>query len=532
MAQLHTAPQKIIAAPTRNDGTVSGGVPRAGFRQWISLAVLTLPVVLVAADSTILGFAVPSLSRALEPSASEMLWIIDVYSFVLAGLLVTMGTLGDKIGRKKLLLIGSAGFGVASVIAAFAPDATSLIAARAALGIAGATLMPSTLSMLRDIFRDNNQRRIAIGIWSAAASAGAALGPIAGGFLLEHFWWGSVFLVNVPVIVAIVIAGAFLLPESRNPHPAKFDILSSLYSLAGILPVVFAIKHMVESGFDLVTLGSAAVGGLFLAVFIRRQRVLRDPMIDVELFKNPRFSTGIAVQTGSIFALAGSLFVITQYLQLVLGMGPMEAAFWLIPAMVAEAGSALLAAAVAKKIGVRPAITIGMTLVAVGFAIAVVAGAHMPVIVLGAGMFVLGFGTGLSYALSSDAIMGSVQPERAGSAAAVAETAYEMGHALGVAILGSILAVVYRAAIDVPATLGADLADKARSTLGGAMEIASDVPNPAAAKALTESAQGAFLNGFTVLGIIASALMLGIALLAWKTLPKDLAVDAASAAEH
>lgn len=490
---------------------------RAGAREWLALVVLTLPVLLVAVDATVLGFAVPALSEALQPTGNELLWIVDVYSFVLAGLLVTMGTLGDRIGRRRLLLFGAAGFGIASVLAAYAGSAQMLIGARALLGITGATLMPSTLSMLRSIFLESGQRRQAIAVWAAVASGGAALGPILGGVLLEHFWWGSVFLINVPVIVLLLVAGRLLLPESRDPAPGRFDALSAVLSLAAILPVVYAIKDVVQHGPGLTALLLAAVGLGLGVLFVRRQRGLADPMIDIGLFGDRVFTVGVLVNMFSVFALVGGFFVITQYLQLVLGMSPLIAALWLLPAMLADAGSALLAVRVARRISVHHAVSAGLLLAAAGFAVAMLLGGHAPVAVLSAGLLVLGSGTGIAYTLSNDAIMSAVRPEKAGPAAAISETAYELGAALGVAVLGSILAAGYKAGFVVPAGVGAAAAAEAEKTLGGAMVTAGRLPaGPGAA--LVDSARAAFTGGMDLVGVAAVVVLAGTAVLALTTL--------------
>lgn len=496
MTQLETAP-----------------ATKAGVRQWLALAVLTLPVLLVAIDATVLGFAVPALSEALQPSSGQLLWIVDIYSFVLAGLLVTMGTLGDRIGRRRLLLIGATGFGLASVFAAYADSAPALIAARALLGIAGATLMPSTLSMLRSIFADAGQRRLAIAIWAATASGGAAAGPLVGGALLEHYWWGSVFLINVPVIIVLLIAGLIILPESRDPDPGKFDVASAVLSLATVLPLVYALKQAAAGGVSGAVLGCAAAGLLFGIVFVRRQRTLSHPMIDIGLFSNRVFTVGILVNMFAVFALIGGFFVLTQYLQLVLGLSPLTAALWLVPVMIADALSALCAVWVARRMPLHYAVALGLALATVGFGIALLLGGHVPVAVLSAGLLIAGSGTGVAYALSNDAIMSAVRPEKAGSASAISETAYELGTALGVAVLGSLLAVGYQGRLTLPSGIGADAAARATETLGGAVAAAEQLPHDQAAAVLA-AARDAFTHGMDLTGIAAVVVLAGTAALA------------------
>jgi MFS transporter, DHA2 family, multidrug resistance protein len=314
----------------------AGSAHRAGRREWLALAVLALAVLLLAIDGTVLSLAVPALSASLDPSATQLLWIGDVYSFALAGLLVTMGSLGDRVGRKRLLLLGATGFGLASLLAAFAPTAGWLIAARALLGVAGATLMPSTLAIIRTLFVDARQRTTAIAVWAAAATAGAAAGPLVGGALLEHFWWGSVFLINVPVMVVLIVSGAVLLPESRDPHPGPFDLLSALLAALAILPVVDAVKEVASAGVTVWAVLVAGAGVTSAVAFVRRQRRLAAPLFDVSLFRLPAFSGAVGANLLSIAALSGLLFFLSQYLQLVRGYGPLEAGLRQLPLTLAS----------------------------------------------------------------------------------------------------------------------------------------------------------------------------------------------------
>ncbi|WP_191060847.1 MFS transporter, partial [Geminicoccus harenae] len=301
---------------------------RATPREWIGLAVLALPCLVYSMDLTVLNLAIPQLSADLRPSAAQLLWIVDIYGFLVAGSLITMGTLGDRIGRRRLLLIGAAAFGVASVLAAFAPSAELLILARAVLGLAGATLAPSTLSLIRTMFQDDRQRTFAIGVWIASFSAGAAIGPVVGGVLLEHFWWGSVFLIALPVMLLLLVLGPFLLPEARDPDAGRMDLPSAALSVVAVLAVIYGIKHSAEAGFGLLPALAILAGLAVGLLFVRRQRRLDDPLIDVSLFRIPSFSAALLINLLSLFAALGFFLVIGQYLQLVLGMGPLEAGLW------------------------------------------------------------------------------------------------------------------------------------------------------------------------------------------------------------
>lgn len=336
-------------------------------QRWTGLAVLVLAVTLVAVDATVLSLAIPSISETLRPSGTQLLWIGDAYSFVLAGLLVSMGSLSDRIGRKKLLLAGSSAFGAASLLAAYAPSAGWLILARALLGVAGATIMPSTLSLIRSLFPDDRERATAIGIWGAAATAGAALGPVVGGVLLEHFWWGSVFLLNIPVLVLLLVLGAWLLPESKDPKPGRWDVLSVLLSLAGVIGVVYAIKEAAAHGVARWDVPVAAVlGAAALTVFVRRQLRLPAPLLDVRLFADRRFTGAVLASLTALIGLSGVVFVTSQYLQLVRGYEPLKAGLAELPAFAGAVVGGLLTARLARRTGARAALTLGLLAMGIG----------------------------------------------------------------------------------------------------------------------------------------------------------------------
>ena len=482
-------------------------IQRAGRREWLGLAVLMLPVLLVSVDNTVLSFAIPSLSRALAPTGTELLWIVDIYALVLAGLLVPMGALGDRIGRRRLLLIGSSGFGLVSLAAAFVPSPEALIGARALLGLFGAMLMPATLSLIRNIFAVPSQRRIAIAVWAAGFSGGAALGPIVGGVLLEHFWWGSVFLLSVPVLIPLLVLGVVLLPESRDPNPGPVDLLSVLLVMAAMVPVVYGIKEIATSGLGPQSLLPIAVGLVFGVLFVRRQLRRLHPMLDVRLFRNPAFSGSIAANLLSIFGQVGFIFFLSQHLQLVLEKSPQEAGIIMLPGLLVTIVAGLAVVRVVRH--VRPSYVVagGLLLNAVGYTIMMITGEGASVGSLITAFMVLGLGVGSAETISNDLILSSVPATKAGAASAISETAYEVGAVLGTAVLGSILTASYRNGVVVPDGLTSADTAAASETLGGAVEAAQRLPEGAAAQ-LLESARAAFDSGVVLTSLIGVILML------------------------
>jgi MFS transporter, DHA2 family, multidrug resistance protein len=489
--------------------------PRAGARAWVALAVLMLPVLLVSVDNTVLSFALPAIALDLGPTSIEQLWIIDVYPLVLASLLVTMGTLGDRFGRRRMLLIGATGFGLVSVLAAFAPTATLLIAARALLGVFGAMLMPSTLSLLRSIFTDRNQRRLAIAVWASGFSAGSALGPIVGGILLEHFSWGSVFLLAVPVLVPLLVLAPFLVPESRDPRPGRFDPVSILLSLGTMVPIVYAIKEVAVEG-----LASAAplwfvVGLGFGVLFVRRQLRRETPMLDMSLFRRGTFSGAIVVNLLSVVGLVGFLYFVAQHLQLVVGLSPLQSGLALVPGLVAMIASGLIVVPIAARL--RPTLVVPAALAFSVAAYVMVAFSTGELWLLIVGFVALGIGIGAAETVSNELILSSAPPAKAGAASAVSETAYELGAVLGTAVLGGILTALYRAQLVVPAGVPAEAADAARETLAGAIAVSESLPADLAAQ-LTQAAAHAFDSGVTVTALIGAGLIVVAGVVAATTL--------------
>ncbi|WP_038469623.1 MFS transporter [Arthrobacter sp. PAMC 25486] len=518
----------MAISPATSKTGLSETTPRAGVRSWIALAVLMLPVLLVSVDNTVLSFAIPSISLALTPSASELLWIIDIYPLVLAALLVPMGSMADRFGRRKLLLIGSTGFAVVSVFAAFAPNAGALIGYRALLGLFGAMLMPSTLSLIRNLFLHPGQRRTAIAVWAAGFSGGAALGPIVGGFILEHFWWGAVFLMSVPVLIPLLILAPIFVPESKDPNPGKIDVWSILLSFGAMVPTIFGIKEIAQSGFSVVNLALIVLGVGLGAVFVRRQMRRENPMMDVTLFKNPVFSGSVSANLLSIFALVGFLYFITQHLQLVVGLSPTHAAYVLVPGLAITVIFGLLAASLANHFRPSWLVVGGLLLNATAFLIVFLNsdGSVLGIIIAFA---VLGAGVGTAETISNDLILSAAPPAKAGAASAISETAYEVGSVLGTAVLGSILAASYRMNVVIPEGVSADASNTASQTLGGAIDVAGTLPVEQG-KALLESAKHAFDSGSGTVAMVSVVLMLAAALMCAWTLRS--AVTAPEPVDH
>ena len=507
--------------PPRTDAA-----PRVGWRGWLALVVLMLPVLLVSVDNTVLSFALPAIALDLEPTSAQQLWIIDAYPLVLASLLVTMGVLGDRFGRRRMLLIGATGFGIVSALAAFAPTAALLIAARAGMGVFGAMLMPSTLSLLRTVFVDRDQRRLAIAIWAAGFSAGAALGPIVGGILLEHFAWGSVFLMAVPVLVPLLILVPLLVPESRDPNPGRIDPLSILLSLLALVPIVSAIKELAVHGLASPAPVLFGIGVVFAALFVRRQLRLDTPMLDMALFRRGSFSGAILVNLLSVIALVGFLFFVAQHLQLIVGLSPMQAGLALVPGLAAMIAAGLLVVPLARRFSSRIIVPAALGVSVLAYVTIAATAGNGEVWVLVAAFAALGVGIGMAETVSNELILSSAPPEKAGAASAVSETAYELGAVLGTAVLGGLLTALYRGGLVLPAGLPSGAADAARETLAGAV-AAADGLDPALAQQLRDAAAHAFDAGVGVTALIGAGLIVIAAVIAATTLERT-----ASASEH
>jgi DHA2 family multidrug resistance protein-like MFS transporter len=480
---------------------------RATRREWIGLGVLTLAAVVYAMDLTVLNLAIPRISEELRPSSVQLLWIIDIYGFLVAGLLITMGTLGDRIGRRKLLLGGAAGFALASLLAAFSTSSEMLIASRAVMGIAGATVAPSTLSLIFTMFLDPKQRTTAIGFWIAAYSAGGAIGPVLGGVLLEFFWWGSVFLIGVPVMGLLLILGPRTLPEYRDPEARRLDLRSAAMSLLAILGVVYGLKEIAQDGLALVPILSIVAGVLLGFLFVRRQLHLTSPIIDVRLFRIRAFTASLGTYLLGIFVVVGYFLFISQYLQLVLGLSPIQAAVWSLPSSAGFVVGSMLAPKIIHRF--RPSVIMGagMAIAAVGTAMLLGLGldAGSGIFLIVVASIVISLGLAPVITLATELIVGSAPPEQAGAATGMSETSGELGGALGIAILGSIGTAVYRTEVGdaLPSGVPAEAADAARDTLGGALAIAQTLPDSVGA-ALVAVARVAFLDALHFVAAVAT----------------------------
>ena len=488
-------------------------VPRAGRREWIGLAVLALACLIYVMDLTVLHLAIPTISEELQPSSTQLLWIIDIYGFMVAGFLVTMGTLGDRIGRRRLLLTGAAAFGGVSILAAFSTSPEMLILSRALLGIAGATLAPSTLSLIFSMFQDPGQRARAIAIWISAFSAGSAIGPVVGGVLLEHFWWGSVFLIALPIMALLLVLGPIVLPEYRDKDAGRLDLVSAALSLVGVLGVIFGLKTVAQDGFVPEAGATLAVGLLSGLFFVRRQFALADPMLDLRLFRSRTFSSALLVNFLAVLVAVGYFLFVAQYLQLVLALSPLEAGLWSVPSAIAFVVGSNAAPRLLRHI--RPATLVGggLAIAAVGLAgLAQVGTADGLALIVGSSV-VISLGFAPVFGLTTELVVGSAPPERAGAASGVSETAFELGGALGISVLGSIGLVIYRRAVadSMPIGVPAEAAESALDTLGGAIAAAAQLPADLGA-ALAAAAQTAFVDAMQLVATISAIVAVAVAL--------------------
>ncbi|MGA6166329.1 MFS transporter [Amycolatopsis magusensis] len=493
----------------------AGSGARAGRREWLGLAVLALPTLLLSLDLSVLYLALPHLSADLGATGTEQLWITDIYGFLIAGFLVTMGTLGDRVGRKRLLMIGGVAFAIASVLAAFSVNPEMLIASRALMGIAGATLMPSTLALISNMFTDPKQQGTAIGIWMACFMGGMALGPVFGGALLDAFWWGSVFLLAVPVMLALVVFGPALLPEYRDENAGKLDLASVALSLATILPVIYGLKELAKLDVGVVSIGAIVVGLLFGVVFVKRQRSLENPLLDLRLFNNKTFTAAIAITTaGGI--MSGSYLLINLYLQTVEGLSPLQAALWLLPSAATTVVSVMVAPMIARKIRPGFAIAGGLVAVAAGYVLITFVDGPGGLAIVVAGLVLSAAGAGPMGSLGTGLVFSSVPMEKMGSASSLSETGGEFGIAMGVATMGVIGTAVYRGEMTdaaIPAGVPVEAAESARESIAGAAAAAQSIAG-SAGEGLLAVARTAFSNSLSVTVTVSASMALLLAIVA------------------
>ncbi|MEQ4716575.1 MFS transporter [Nonomuraea sp. B19D2] len=486
--------------------------PQAGRREWAGLAVLILPTLLLSIDMSVLHLAVPSLTEDLRPTGAQLLWITDIYGFLIAGFLITMGTLGDRIGRRRLLLFGGVAFAAASALAAYATTPLLLILARALLGVAGATLMPSTLSLISNMFLDPGQRTKAVSLWMTGFTGGMVVGPLVGGLLLEWFWWGAVFLLNVPVMVVLLVAGPLLLPEYRAPGAGRVDLVSVVLSLGAVLPTIYGVKEFAAYGLSWPSALAIVVGLALATVFVRRQRLLADPLLDLSLFANRQVSASLGTLMLVTLLGPGLSLLTGQYLQLSEGLSPLSAGMWMVPMTAAVIVGFVVTPRLAGRFRPAHVIVGGLAVAVLGMVLLaqVEPTGGLVYVVVGQSLFFAG--TSPLVVLGIDMVVGAAPPERSGSAAALSETGQEFSAALGLAVLGSLSAVVYRTSFTAPGSLDGAAADTARGTFGGAFAVAADQPAEAAAALLTD-ARAAFADGLAAVAGAGVVILLAAAVL-------------------
>ncbi|WP_326695126.1 MFS transporter [Streptomyces sp. NBC_01766] len=499
---------------------------QGGANRWVVLVVLCVSLLLVALDATVLHVAVPSLTEDMRPGAVQLLWIVDAYPLVCAALLILFGTLGDRVGRRRILLIGYGLFGAASAVAAFSATPEILIGARALLGIGGAMIMPATLSILRAVFPDRRERAVAIGVWTAVAAVGAAIGPVLGGFLVEHFWWGSVFLINLPLMAVLLPLARWILPESRGSADGPWDVLGALMAAAGVLGVVFGVKRIGagEGVFGVGTLLPLAVGAVLLVLFVRRQQSRRHPLIDIRMFSRPTFSTAVGCIVVAMLALVGLELIAVQYLQLVLGLSPLATGLRLLPLTFAAITAGAAGSCVLRRFGPRRMVSCGFVLTAVAVLCLVKMGTHDDPLLLTAAFVMLGFGLQATLFGAYESMLSEAPADRAGGAAAIGETSYQLGAGMGIALLGSVMNAAYGPALSSVPGVPASASDQAANSLGEAYQVARQLGGPAG-EALRNAARDAFVHGLHVTLLVSAGLLLLGALAALR-LPRVMDCEA------
>ncbi|MEU9191199.1 DHA2 family efflux MFS transporter permease subunit [Streptomyces sp. NPDC048484] len=478
-----------------------------GASRWVALVVICMAALVLSVDLTVLHLAVPAITEDLNPTSSQILWIADIYGLALASLLITMGNLGDRIGRKKLLLAGSVAFAAASALTAYASSPELLIACRALLGIAGATIYPTTLSIIRNLFTNPKERTAAVGIWTGMISGGMALGPVVGGPLLNNFWWGSVFLINVPVMAILLVVGITVIPESRNPRAGRLDIPSVLTSIIGIMAVVYGIQESIHDGFGQPRiLAAVSVAAVSLSAFVWRQTRIADPLIDVRLFRNRAFSGAVSANTIGLFAFIGFSLLLSQYLQLVHGWSPLKAGLALLPPNILAIALSPALGFIVPKVGRARVISMGLALGAVAMLLYTRTDVDSSYVVILIPTLVQALGAMSIFAVTADIIVNSVPKEKSGAGSAIATTAAELGGAVGMAVLGSALNLVYRRSVDLPPGLPEKVAEQAGDNLGAALASSAELPSDQAQQ-VALAAKQAFMDGMHT-AVLASAVLL------------------------
>jgi MFS transporter, DHA2 family, multidrug resistance protein len=499
-------------------------VQKASAKDWLGLVVIALPCALYSMDLTILNLATPAISADLSPSASQLLWIIDIYGFMVAGFLMIMGAMGDRYGRRRVLMFGGIFFAVATVLAAVAQTATQLIIARAILGIAGATIGPSTLSLISNMFRDEGERTFALSMWIASFSVGSILGPVVGGVILSYFSWGAVFLAGVPIMLILILLGPWVLPEYSNPDEPSPDIASALMSLVGVLAIIYTIKHTAEYGMDPTALIVGVFGVAVAFLFIRRQSRIKNPLVNLELFRSGGFVLSLAINVAAFFFMLGVFAFAAQYFQLVIGLTPLQAGLWTLPSGIAFTIMSFFVAPLAAKFSPFRVLAGGLLLAATGFLSLIFSSGLYAVV---ASLVILSCGLTPVITLATGFVVGAVEPEKAGMASGLSETASELGSALGIALLGSLLTLIYTTSMAgvVPAQVPAELAADLRTSLALAAEAVKAMPADVAS-AMLAAARQSFMYAFHAMAALACAVL---ALLAWAALRH---LKGATVAEH
>ncbi|MFG2891771.1 MFS transporter [Streptomyces sp. NPDC048248] len=522
-----------MSGTTASDKGRTAGVPRlsgGGASRWTVLIVLCVSLLFVALDTTILYVAVPSVTEDLRPGPVELLWIVDVYPLIAASLLILFGTLGDRVGRRRILLLGYGLFGVASAAAALAPNPQTLMVARALLGIGGAMIMPATLSILRQVFPDRRERAVAIGVWSAVAAVGAAVGPVLGGFLVENFWWGSVFLINIPMMAVMLLIGRWLLPESRGERNGPWDVIGAIIAALGVLGIVLGVKRIGsgEAVLGLTTLLPIVLGTLLLVLFVHRQRRRVHPLIDMRLFARPAFGTSVGCIVLAMLALVGLQLIAVQYLQLVLGLSPLETGLRMLPLVFAAMAAGLTGSRMLQAVGPRAMVSLGFVLTAVAVLCLTAMNDQDRVWLLSLGFVLLGFGFQSTLFGAYESMLSEAPAEASGGAAAIGETSYQLGAGIGVALLGSVMNAAYAPGLSHVDGVPRGAAASASHSLGEAYKVAAGL-GESAKHALREAARESFVRGLHVT-LVASAVLLLVGAAIALRLPRR-AADSAERAE-